>query len=111
MESGGRDLPRDAWETDTCEFHRSDAECVFGVHGRKDRASFVVHPDQAPAAIDLRWTTGPAKGTTSLAIYEVTGGTLKIGEGGDGPGAVRPTGFETGPQSPNVVRVFRRPGA
>ena len=37
--------------------------------------------------------------------------TFKIGEGGGGPGAVRPTGFVTGPQSPTVVNVFRRAGA
>jgi len=56
-----------------------------------EQATLTADPSQEPKAIDLAFTQGEAKGQTALAIYEITGGTLRIAW--SEPGKARPTEF------------------
>lgn len=59
-----------------------------------------------PRAFDLKFTTGPEKGNTSLGIYELDGDSWKICL--TVTGKTRPTEFATQPGSGHALETLRR---
>lgn len=83
-------------------------EGTYTVHvGEKvDRGTIKLDPAANPAAIDITGTEGPNQGTTFLAIYELSGDSLRICY--DLAGAARPTAFATAPDTKQFLVTFRR---
>lgn len=65
-------------------------------------ATFTLHPDQSPCAIDYVHTAGMFAGKTQLGIYECDGKTLKLSS--SPPGHARPTDFRE--QGDHSVTTF-----
>src|SRR5438034_6834648 len=42
------------------------------------RGNFIIDPSKKPKTIDIKFTEGPEKGNTSLGIYELNDGELKL---------------------------------
>jgi uncharacterized protein (TIGR03067 family) len=59
-----------------------------------------------PATIDAAVTDGDNKGATMLAIYEITGDTIKVCA--DAQGKKRPTEFKTAPETAQLMLVAKR---
>ena len=68
--------------------------------------TFKVDPSKKPHTIDITFTDGPEKGTTSLGIFEVDGDTYKLCLSQKGP--TRPTEFVAKPGTGFVLEVLKR---
>jgi RNA polymerase sigma factor (sigma-70 family) len=64
----------------------------------------LLYPARKPKAIDIIYQTGENKGKTSLGVYELDGGTLRVCLAE--PGDPRPTKFHGG--GPYTLEVFKR---
>jgi uncharacterized protein (TIGR03067 family) len=64
-------------------------------------------PTAKPKAVDIMYTSGPVKGETDKAIYEIDGDTLKVCYSLE-PDAERPTEFATKPDGKAFVLTFKR---
>lgn len=67
---------------------------------------FKLDPGTKPKAMDLAITSGPSKGKTGLAIYEVDGDTLKVCYSLDEE--KRPTRFAGPPDNEWLLLVYKR---
>ena len=76
--------------------------------GDKERydATYVLHPDAKPKAIDIKFLMGPDEGKTFHGVYEVQGDNLKLcwSEAGQ----KRPEGFVTKAKSGRTLYVLKR---
>jgi uncharacterized protein (TIGR03067 family) len=74
---------------------------------RTETGSYKLDLKKSPKEMDTTPADGPHKGVTMLAIYEVSGDTLKVCY--DQGGKERPTKFETSPDKPKtILMVFKR---
>lgn len=90
-ELGGHNLPDDVLKT--MKLTMSDGRYTVNVGGKIDRGTIKLHQATKPKAIDITGTAGPNEGKTFLAIFELTGDTLRICY--DLAGKGRPTEFKT----------------
>ncbi len=74
--------------------------------GGPDRGTVKVDPTKKPKTIDIVGSEGPNKGKTILAIYEVSGDTLKICY--DLGGKDRPTDFKTATGTMLFMLTYQR---
>ena len=72
-----------------------------------EEGTFTLDPDKKPRQIDFKIGKGLDRGKDQFGIYELDGDTLKICVAAPGT-EVRPTDFETGPESQTVLVVMRR---
>lgn len=75
------------------------------VNGQTDRGTLKPGPKEKPKALDIVGTDGPNKGRTIRAIYEVSGGSLKICYALQGP---RPSEFKTQPGDKRLLVTYKR---
>ena len=74
---------------------------------RTETGAFTCDSAKTPRQMDTTPADGPYKGITMLAIYEVTGDTLKVCY--DQSGKTRPARFATSTETPTVILMeFRR---
>ena len=64
-------------------------------------------PTAKPKAVDIMYTSGPVKGETDKAIYEIDGDTLKVCYSLE-PDAERPTEFASKPDGKVFVLSYKR---
>lgn len=76
------------------------------VAGQKDAGKLMLDSGKKPKTMDIKGEDGPNKGKTFLAIYELTGDTLKISY--DLSGTKRPTGFESTQENKWFVVTYKR---
>jgi uncharacterized protein (TIGR03067 family) len=71
-----------------------------------DKGTCKLDMSATPKTIDIVGTEGPNKGKTILAIYELTGDTLKVCY--DLGGKARPTAFESKPDTQLFLVTYKR---
>ena len=71
-----------------------------------DKGTVKIGPDAKPKSMDIVGTDGPNKGKIILAIYELTGDTLRICY--DLTGKVRPSEFKTKKDESLFLATFKR---
>jgi uncharacterized protein (TIGR03067 family) len=71
-----------------------------------DKGTFKLEPTAKPKAMDITSTEGPNKGKTILAIYELTGDTLRVCY--DLAGKKRPTEFKTAKDTQQFLVNYKR---
>jgi uncharacterized protein (TIGR03067 family) len=71
-----------------------------------DKGSIKIDPAAKPKTMDIIGADGPSKGKTILAIYELTGDTLRVCY--DLTGKVRPTEFKTKKGELLFLATYRR---
>ena len=76
------------------------------VGNQTDQGTVTFDPAKKPKAMDITGTDGPNKGKTFLAIYELTGDTLKVCY--DLSGKARPAEFKTKPDSQLFLVTYQR---
>jgi uncharacterized protein (TIGR03067 family) len=74
--------------------------------GDRQEGTYKLDPSKSPKQIDISRKDGPAAGRNQLAIYSLTGNTLKICSGGSDK--ERPDGFETRGKEGRVLMTLRR---
>lgn len=70
-----------------------DGKYTVTVGKEPDKGTVKLDPSKKPKSMDITGVEGPTKGKTILAIYEMTGDTLKICY--DLSGNARPSAFKT----------------
>jgi uncharacterized protein (TIGR03067 family) len=76
------------------------------VAGAKDAGDLTLYPNQHPNAMDILGTEGPNKGRTILAIFELSGDSLKICY--DLEGKTRPSEFKSNPGTKQFLAHYKR---
>jgi uncharacterized protein (TIGR03067 family) len=76
------------------------------VAGTTDVGDLTLRSNQQPKAMDILGTEGPNKGKTILAIYELTGDSLRICY--DLEGNTRPTEFRTNPGTKLFLVLYKK---
>jgi uncharacterized protein (TIGR03067 family) len=76
------------------------------VAGKKDVGNLILRSNQQPRAMDILGTEGPNKGKTILAIYELTGDSLKVCY--DLEGKTQPREFRTSPGTQQFLVSYKR---
>jgi uncharacterized protein (TIGR03067 family) len=76
------------------------------VAGTTDVGNLILRSNQQPRAMDILGTEGPNKGKTILAIYELTGDSLKVCY--DLEGKTRPSEFRTNPGTQLFLALYKR---
>jgi uncharacterized protein (TIGR03067 family) len=71
-----------------------------------DEGTCKVDLAKKPKALDITGVKGPNQGKTILAIYELTGDTLRVCY--DLSGTARPTEFKTAPETNLFLVTYRR---
>ena len=83
---------------------------VVEAESGRDEGFLRFDPAAAPAAVDFVGTEGPSAGRTIPALYRIRGNLLQLcycmGEG-TAP-QPRPTTWDTGPGSPQILVRYRR---
>ena len=85
---------------------KDDTYAVTVGEAPPDRGTIKLDPSATPKAIDVTGTEGPNKGKTILAIYELSGDTLRICY--DLSGKSRPTEFKTEPNTKLFLVTYQR---
>jgi uncharacterized protein (TIGR03067 family) len=98
VEAGGKKLPADQFKGMTVVFEGGKYSVKSGDQV-VEAATLKLDPSKTPKTFDSTVTAGPNKGKVYLAIYEISGDTLKVCY--DEEGKKRPTEFkgETGAQT------------
>jgi uncharacterized protein (TIGR03067 family) len=98
VEAGGKKLPADQFRGMTVTFE-GDKYSVRAGGNVVEAAALKLDPSKTPKALDSTVTEGPNKGRVYLAVYEISGDTLKVCF--DPEGKQRPTEFkgESGAQT------------
>jgi uncharacterized protein (TIGR03067 family) len=73
---------------------------------QNDRGTYKLGPADKPKSMDITGTDGPNQGKTFLAIYELTGDSLKICV--DLGGKVRPSEFTTKAGTHQFLALYKR---
>jgi uncharacterized protein (TIGR03067 family) len=73
---------------------------------QNDRGTYKISPTENPKAMDITGTEGPNHGKTFLAIYELTGDSLRICY--DLGGSTRPSEFTTRAGTHQFLAVYKR---
>lgn len=91
VEAGGKKLPADQFKDMTVVFAGDKYSVKMG-DMVVEAATLTVDPSKTPKTFDAKVADGPNKGKVYLAIYEISGDTLKVCF--DGEGKQRPTEFK-----------------
>jgi uncharacterized protein (TIGR03067 family) len=84
----------------------TDGKYQVKVMGNDENGTLKFDAAKTPKTMDISATDGPNKGKTILAIYELTGDTLKVCY--DIKGAGRPTKFESTKENEFLIFVYKR---
>lgn len=84
----------------------SDDKYTVTVGEQVDRGTWKVNAVKKPKTMDIVGVEGPNKGKTFLAIYEITGDTLRICY--DLSGKARPTEFKTTTGTMHFLITYQR---
>jgi len=103
-ELGGQKFPDEVLRT--MKLTMSDGKYTVKVGEQIDRGTIKLDPTTKPKAIDIIGTEGPNNGKTFLAIYELTGDTLRICY--DLEGKERPTEFKTVRDTQQFLVSYKR---
>lgn len=103
-ELAGQPLPQQVLNTIRLTLTENRYTAV--VAGATDVGDLILRSNQQPRAMDILGTEGPNKGKTFLAIYELTGDSLKICY--DLEGKTRPTEFRTNPGTQLFLVLYKR---
>ena len=90
----------------TLKLTMSDGKYTVKVGEQVDKGTIKLEPTAKPKAMDITGTEGPNKGKTFLAIYELTGDTLRICY--DLAGKKRPTEFKTVKDTQQFLVSYKR---
>jgi len=71
-----------------------------------DKGTYTLDETKKPKELDIKGTDGPNKGKTILAIYELTGDTMKVCY--DLSGKARPKEFKTAPGTQLFLATYMR---
>jgi uncharacterized protein (TIGR03067 family) len=99
-ELGGKPLPEEFLK-DT-KLVLTDGRYAY----RNDQGTYKLMPAEKPKAIDITGEEGPNQGKTLLAIYELTGDTLRICY--DLEGKTRPSEFATKAGTQQLLISYKR---
>jgi len=91
VEAGGKKLPADQFKGMTVNFEGNKYAVKLGDQV-VEAATLKFDPSKTPKTFDSTVTAGPNKGKVYLAIYEISGDTLKVCF--DEEGKKRPTEFK-----------------
>ena len=83
-----------------------DDQYTVTVGEKTDKGTLKRDTKAKPMTLDIVGTDGPNKGKTILAIYELKGDTLKVCY--DLSGKMRPTAFETKPETQLFLVTYKR---
>jgi uncharacterized protein (TIGR03067 family) len=83
-----------------------DSKYTVTVGVQTDKGTVKVDASTKPKSLDITGAEGPNKDKTFLAIYELTGDTLKVCY--DLSGKARPTTFETKPNTQLFLATYKR---
>jgi uncharacterized protein (TIGR03067 family) len=103
-ELAGQPLPQQVLNTIRLTLTENRYTAV--VAGATDVGTLILRSNQQPRGMDILGTEGPNKGKTFLAIYELTGDSLKICY--DLEGKTRPTEFRTNPGTQLFLVLYKR---
>jgi len=103
-ELGGRRFPGESLKT--MQLILADGKYTAKVGDVTDKGTFKLDPAARPQAIDVTGAEGPNKGKTFLAIYELTGDSLRICY--DLEGKSRPTEFKTQRNTERFLVTYKR---
>jgi uncharacterized protein (TIGR03067 family) len=103
-ELGGKKYPDEVLKT--IKLVIKDDKYTVTVGTKPDKGTLKVDPTAKPRSIDITGTEGPNKGKTILAIYELTGDTLRICY--DLSGKARPAEFQTKPDTKLFLVTYQR---
>ena len=103
-ELGGQRFPDEVLKT--IKLTMSDGKYTVKVGEQIDKGTVKLEPTTKPKAMDITGTEGPNKGKTFLAIYELTGDTLRICY--DLAGKKRPTEFKTAKDTQQFLVSYKR---
>jgi len=103
-ELGGQKFPDAVLKT--LKLTMGDGKYTVMVGEQIDKGTIKLEPTTKPKAIDITGTEGPNKGKTFLAIYELTGDTLRICY--DLTGKKRPTEFKTVKDTQQFLVSYKR---
>jgi uncharacterized protein (TIGR03067 family) len=109
MEADGVAAPEDALKGSRAVVQGNTIAVISAAGEVIYKATFRLDVASTPRALDLTYTEGPMKGTTSLGIYELDGDTWEICFSSSGKD--RPRGFDTGAGSGHVLQTLKRPAA
>jgi uncharacterized protein (TIGR03067 family) len=103
-ELGGQKFPDEVRKT--VRLTLSDGKYTVKVGEQIDKGTAKLEPTARPKAMDITGTDGPNKGKTFLAIYELTGDTLRVCY--DLAGTKRPAGFKTVKDTQQFLVTYKR---
>lgn len=103
-ELGGQKFPDEV--RNTIKLVVKDEKYEVTVGKAVDRGTVKLNPSAKPKEMDVTGTEGPNKGKTILAIYEVTGDTLRVCY--DLEGKKRPTDFKTTKDTKHFLVTYKR---
>src|SRR2546430_12590847 len=103
-ELGGQKFPEEVLKT--IKLSMSDGKYTVKVGEQLDKGTVKLEPTTKPKAMDITGTEGPNKGKTFLAIYDLTGDTLRICY--DLAGKKRPTEFKTVKDTQQFLVSYKR---
>jgi uncharacterized protein (TIGR03067 family) len=79
---------------------------VAKVGDQTDQGTYTIDASKTPHTLTLTGTSGPNKGKTMLAIFELDKGTLKVCY--DLSGKAFPEKFESAPNTPSFLATYER---
>jgi uncharacterized protein (TIGR03067 family) len=103
-EMGGQKLPDDSLAA--IKLTLKDDRYTVQVGKATDQGTVKLDPAKKPKEMDITGTEGPNKGKTILAIYELSGDTLKVCYAMEGK--ERPTEFKTKPDTKLFLATYKR---
>jgi len=103
-ELGGQKFPDETLKT--LKLTMNDGKYTVKVGQLIDKGTIKLEPTMKPKAMDIIGAEGPNKGKTFLAIYELTGDTLRICY--DLAGKKRPTEFKTVKDTQQFLVSYKR---
>jgi uncharacterized protein (TIGR03067 family) len=83
-----------------------DGKYTVTVGEAVDEGTVKVNPSAKPKTMDILGTEGPNKGKTILAIYELSGDTMRVCY--DLGGKDRPTEFKSTPDTKHFLVTYKR---
>jgi uncharacterized protein (TIGR03067 family) len=103
-EASGKEFPEEIRKT--IKLVLTGGKYVVTVGKETDEGTCKVDSTKKPKTLDITGVKGPNQGKTILAIYELTGDTLRVCYDLSGKG--RPTEFKTTTDSPLFLVTYRR---
>jgi uncharacterized protein (TIGR03067 family) len=103
-EQSGQKLPENVFKT--IQLVLTADSYTVTVAGRLDKGTIKLMPNETPKAMDITGVEGPNKDKTILAIYELSGDTLKVCYALEGQ--KRPTELKSTPENKYFLVQYKR---